>query len=734
VTNGKACPNCHNLNSPGAQFCAACGAALGGNSGHLRVSQVLNARFTIQRPLSKGGMGALYLASEMIAGQERQVVVKEMLDYYDRSDPQGEAKAQQRFQAEAATLAALNIPGVPQIFDFFSERGRNYIVMQFVEGRNLESGLTHLDETGKTVKGRAYPIEQVRRWGVQLCKVLESLAAQQVVHMDIKPANLIVDQAGVVWLVDFGTAKAPLPGSPGLSHTSVPSPRKSSVYGTLGYAPLEQASGKPEARSDVYALAATLYHLATDDDPGQHPGKFPGLDRLPADFASPLRQALALDVRQRLTASQMQRLLEPRATRQLGFHWQDGTVTLDPADLPAAANLRWEEAGKYFASDAWERWLKDQHRNDLAASLLQIRTQQKDRNLALDAFLRVVDPNLPPPQLFLPVKSINAGILPWRQKMELDLELRNVGGGCLVAQFTNLPPGIQTRPQTAVVRDRLIIHLTLDTAQLSPSPQPLDLPLPIDTGKGGRAVLTIKVQIPEPAVALKPTVLTLGRPYKGQHATSSLIITNLGKSLFNAEARVNAAWWSIEPERFTCPPGQSRSLHVNADTRRMRLGAQEAQIVIQARAGTWEQTLQVPAHLVVSFWKTFIRFWAPPLAIIILAALIGAFIGWGAAYVLDLNSMPLNTAVGGGLVGGLFGAILGLLGGMLVGASGWPGTGRGRPGLRLGGLVGALLGLACGGLAGALVGWLNGALGLLTGLTGGLVGAALGAIGWIGRR
>lgn len=732
--SAKVCPKCQNTNSTGEQFCAFCGAALGGASGRLRASQVLNSRFTILRPLSKGGMGALYLASETIAGQQRKVVVKEMLDYFDPHDPQGEVKAQQRFQAEAATLAALNIPGVPQIFDFFSASGRNFIVMQFIEGRNLESGLTHLDEAQKAVKGRAYPLEQVRRWGIQLCKVLESLAAQNVVHMDIKPANLIVDPAGIVWLVDFGTAKAPRQASPAKGPGTAPSIKKSSVYGTLGYAPLEQAAGRPEARSDVYALAATLYHLATDDDPGPHPGKFPGLDRMPADFTGALRQALAPDVNKRLAASELRRLLEPRATRSLGFHWQDGAVSMEPADLPAAASTRWDEAVKYFASDAWERWLKDQHRNDLAASLVQIRTQQKDRNLALDAFLRVVDPSLPPPQLALPVKTLKAGVLPWHQKMELDLEIRNTGGGCLVAQFANLPAGVQAKPQTAVVRDRLVIRLTLDSSQIMPSAQPLDLPVPLEAGRGGREVVTIKVHVPEPAVVLQPAQLDLGRVYRGQRASNTLVIANSGKSPFSADARANAAWWIVEPDHFTCPPGQSRALHVAADTRRMRLGAQDVQIVIQARAGAWERTLPVPARLTVSFWKTFFRLWAPPLAVITFSALIGASLGWAAAWLLELSATPVNTALGGVMVGGLLGGMLGLLGGMLTGLSGWPGTGRGRPGVRLGGLGGALIGLACGVLVGVLVGWLHGVLGVLAALTGGLVGAVLGGIGWAGRR
>lgn len=80
-----------------------------------RPTQMRNGRFKIIQPLSKGGMGALYLASETIATGARKVVIKEMLEYYDSKDLQGQSKAQRRFEAEAITLANLSIPGIPQV-------------------------------------------------------------------------------------------------------------------------------------------------------------------------------------------------------------------------------------------------------------------------------------------------------------------------------------------------------------------------------------------------------------------------------------------------------------------------------------------------------------------------------------------------------------------------------------------------------------------------------------------
>ena len=121
----------------------------------------MHGRYTILRPLGKGGMGAVYLASETIANQPRQVVVKEMLDYYDPVDPMGEQRAKQRFRDEAATLVSLNYAGIPQIFDYFSDENRNYIVMQFIEGQNLATGLSSRYFEGHVIPGKPYPANQV---------------------------------------------------------------------------------------------------------------------------------------------------------------------------------------------------------------------------------------------------------------------------------------------------------------------------------------------------------------------------------------------------------------------------------------------------------------------------------------------------------------------------------------------------------------------------------------------
>ena len=308
------CSACGTDNRDAAKFCVHCSRPLSqpaANAAGLQPGRVLmGGRYKIVRPLSKGGMGATHLAIQPLAGVERQCVIKEMLDYFDANDLIEVTKAKQRFQDEAATLTVLAHPGIPKIYDYFSEGDHNYIVMEYVEGLDLRDGLTHLDDQRRVVSGRPYPTEQVVRWGVQTCKVLEYLAQikpNPVVHHDIKPANLVLDKnAGEVRLVDFGTAKARLVAQAG-GRVGL---QKTSLYGTAGYAPPEQYQGQSSPKSDVYALAATLYHLLTDDDPGDHPLSFPGMAQADPSLSRVLNQALEADASRRSSAAQFRQDLE----------------------------------------------------------------------------------------------------------------------------------------------------------------------------------------------------------------------------------------------------------------------------------------------------------------------------------------------------------------------------------------------------------------------------------------
>ena len=302
------CSNCAQPMPASTRVCATCSPARPFGYAPLQPGQLLaNGRYTIQRALSRGGMGAIYLANDHETF-DRAVVIKAMLDYFDPSDLQAVQVARARFFQEARTLAELRYPAIPQIYSYFQDGPHNYIVMEYVEGDDLEQRLTHTDDTGVATAGQPYSQADVLRWGVALCRVLEYLTSRPpgpVIHHDIKPANLILDRASdTLKLVDFGTARARL-----LLHAGSVGLQQSSIYGTQGYAAPEQYRGQSEPRSDVYALAATLYHLATDDDPRPHPFTFPQLNQL-GPLGHVLRSALQVEVAARPPVTELRRRLE----------------------------------------------------------------------------------------------------------------------------------------------------------------------------------------------------------------------------------------------------------------------------------------------------------------------------------------------------------------------------------------------------------------------------------------
>jgi serine/threonine protein kinase len=309
------CPVCYAPYGAGETSCLGCGLVFASyrapeaeaQDGPLQGGQTLDGgRYRVSRPLSRGGQGSLYLAADTGAF-DRPVVIKVMhAEPADSGDAGGAGVARERFLSEARTLAQLKYPTIPQIFGFFQDGPHACIVMEYVEGRDLESGLTRHDDSGQRVLGEPYPREEVLRWGIALCTTLEYLGSRTppVVHHDIKPANLVLDShSRQVFLVDFTIARA----RRGI--TTQLDGQAPAAYGTPGYAPPEQYKGQGSPRSDVFALAATLYHLASDDDPRDHPFRFPHLERLGA-LGEALRPALSREPERRPDATALRRSLE----------------------------------------------------------------------------------------------------------------------------------------------------------------------------------------------------------------------------------------------------------------------------------------------------------------------------------------------------------------------------------------------------------------------------------------
>jgi len=219
---------------------------------------VLRGRYRIVELVGQGGAGAVYRAEDFrLPG--RVTAIKEIRpDANDTEEMRLEAQAQ--FRREASTLARLDHPALPKVSDHFERDGVDFLVMDFVAGPDLRQVVDEARAAGEFLAEST-----VLAWAEQLLDAVAYLHSQDppVLHRDIKPANIKLVDGERVKLVDFGLVKPLDPQDP----------RTLTVargVGSLPYTPLEQYAGDTghtDARTDVYAVGATLYHLLTGRAP-----------------------------------------------------------------------------------------------------------------------------------------------------------------------------------------------------------------------------------------------------------------------------------------------------------------------------------------------------------------------------------------------------------------------------------------------------------------------------------
>ncbi|MBN1136888.1 MAG: protein kinase [Anaerolineae bacterium] len=216
----------------------------------LPIGTEVKNRYRIVRLVGGGGMAWVYQVEELPAGSGKLWALKELR-------PQTEDRAEQAagrklFVQEARWLRELDHPNIPKIADFFEEDGRSYLVMEFIFGESLE----------KRLKAANAPLleSDVLNWALQLCDALHYLHTRTppIIFRDIKPSNAMVTNTGQVKLIDFGIARTYKTGKK----------RDTVAMGSENYAAPEQwGKGQTDARSDVYALGATIYDLLANMAP-----------------------------------------------------------------------------------------------------------------------------------------------------------------------------------------------------------------------------------------------------------------------------------------------------------------------------------------------------------------------------------------------------------------------------------------------------------------------------------
>jgi serine/threonine protein kinase len=240
-------PACGVANPPGERYCQRCSQPLPHAAGTM-----LAGRYRIERQIAVGGFGAVYLAVDTKVSN-RPVAIKDMIC----SDPQEFAIRLTFFRREAEILKSLDsLPIVPRVYDLIEQGQSALLALEFIRG-------TDLLKLMEANSNKPFKIDQVAEWGKSICDVLTHMHGQMppLVHRDLKPDNIMLleDQRSIK-LIDFGTAR-----DLGRSQKERMQ-AKTRVY-TEGYAPPEQIIGKPEPRSDLFALAGTMYHLVTGKAP-----------------------------------------------------------------------------------------------------------------------------------------------------------------------------------------------------------------------------------------------------------------------------------------------------------------------------------------------------------------------------------------------------------------------------------------------------------------------------------
>ncbi len=366
------------------------------------IGEVLQRRYRLDKLLGKGGYGAAYLGQD--TKLKRICVVKQVLNKKGLSLSQLEER-RANFEKEASLLVQLNHPGhpnIPEIYDYFYDESGNYLVMKYIDGKNLKQVI----ENG----GGKIPWRESVRYAIDVCNALHYIHTQgdePVMHRDIKPANILLGNDDRIWLIDFGLAK-----EEPLEKTGSQIDKRAA--GSIGYAPLEQWFGEAQPSSDVYAVGAMLHHMVTGSNPRriygakfdiqkihEMHGNFTPIrqidQKLPHSLEDVITKATTADPTERPNAQQLQQQLEVVLSGAQGavlYTFTNGQSARTIEELVDLCEKNRAEAQEYLYNGDFEHWFSLINRDDLARAASQAVKQGKNTRDGLESFLKLILPNL----------------------------------------------------------------------------------------------------------------------------------------------------------------------------------------------------------------------------------------------------------------------------------------------------------------------------------------------------
>ena len=232
------CPNCEKPYTPGDEVCQYCGFVFPFSTDVQAPGSILQGRYKINELAHAGGMGYVYFGNDTKL-HDRLCVVKQV------KEPVKSESDLRKLEEEAIEMAKLNHPNVAMIFDHFVEGPFYFLVVEYIDGKTLSQIYT--ERQGQLSE------EEVILWAIAMCDVTGYLHKEGIVHRDISPQNIMLTSDGVIKFIDFGTLRELREIAAG----------GTAGMGKFGYAPPEQWLGKPEPRSDLFAIGATIYYLLT---------------------------------------------------------------------------------------------------------------------------------------------------------------------------------------------------------------------------------------------------------------------------------------------------------------------------------------------------------------------------------------------------------------------------------------------------------------------------------------